>query len=402
MFFAFLLELKGVKRFFANFIPMSNSEYVDDVHAEAFDLRTEASMDVDGADTSEPRSSNPVVPDNDWILSGPFDGPQATVDNELAEPSNCSLIQACALLSTRVGTLEEDIRELKRCAALQPSHSAHDDAMAHRMGTLEGAMRDLKASAASQHSDSAAALQPLLYAEVVPVAHRVGTLEKDMRDLKTNAASQCVPHRVGALEAEMRDLKNSAETKSSSSASASQQPQDDASSVLPQKRKSCPQYRVPMFKPMRPKDGKCKWCKRWWSKEEFPANYDFDKYTWEQGINKLFSGFEANEAGLAGGKYDFIETSGQLVYNVQQSLESFKTLTEEQGELFSNLMAEQLWQPDQGDDKCWFLFKGGAGQKRYITFGCVRCQRGVDLNYNSSTFWSDFMKFHPQWRFPQT
>ena len=94
---------------------MSNSEYVQVEHAEAFDLRTVDSMEVEGEDDT--RSSNAVVSDRGWIKSGPHDGPQATVDNELEEPANCSLIQACALLTTRVGTLEEEIRELKRCAA---------------------------------------------------------------------------------------------------------------------------------------------------------------------------------------------------------------------------------------------------------------------------------------------
>jgi len=357
----------------------------------------EGAMDVEPPPVNEGKSVDGVKADQSWIMRSCDQG----------EPSNCSLIQECALLTTRVGTLEEEIRELKRCAALQPSHSAHDDAMAHRIGTLEEEMKDLKTTAASQHSHSAAALQPLLYAEVVPVAHRVGALEKDMRDLKTNAASQCVPHRVGALEAEMRDLKNSAETKSSYSASASQQPQDDAmaasfaSSSLPQKRKTCQQYRVPAFRPMRVNGGKCQWCERCWSKDEFQANYDLDKMAWEQAMTKLFYGFEATEEGLAGGLYDFIESSGGMPYNVQHSLEQLKTLKEEQGVVFSNLMADNLWKPDQGDDKCWFLFKGGNGLKRYITFGCVRCQRGVDLWYNSPTFWTDFMRYFPQWRFPQ-
>ena len=130
----------------------------------------EGAMDVEPPPVNEGKSVDGVKADQSWIMRSCDQG----------EPSNCFLIQECALLTTRVGTLEEEIRELKRCAALQPSHSAHDDAMAHRMGTLEEEMKDLKTSAASQHSDSAAALQPLLYAEVVPVAHRVGTLEKDM------------------------------------------------------------------------------------------------------------------------------------------------------------------------------------------------------------------------------
>ena len=447
------MELKGFKRFFANFISMSNSEYVEVEHAEAFDLRTVDSMEVEGEDDT--RSSNAVVSDRGWIKSGPHDGPQATVDNELEEPSNCSLIQACALLTTRVATLEEEIRELKRCAALQPSHSAtasqqpHDDAMAHRVGTLEGELRDLKTSAASQHSHSAAALQQ---PQDDAMAHRVGTLEEDLRDLKTSAASQpshsaaalqqpqddamahrvgtleqevidlkqsaasqpsrsasasqqllndAMAHRVGALEADMRDLKNSAATQSSYSASASQQPQDDAmaascaSSSLPHKRKTCQQYRVPAFRPMRVNSGKCQWCQRCWSTAEFKVNFQLDKNAWEQAMSKLFYGFESTEEGLAGGLCDFIESSVGTPYNVQTSLEQLKTLLPEQGEEFANLMADKLWQPDQGDDKCWFLFRGGDKLKRYITFGCVRCQRGVTLWYGSPTFWTDFMRYFP-------
>ena len=248
---------------------MSDVEAEDEADFNVVDSSVVAvATDVETPPVNEGQSVVGVKADQSWMLRS----------CEQGAPSIGSLTQECALLNTRVSTLEEVIRELKMCAALQPSHSAHDDAMAHRITTLEEEMKDLKTTAASQHSHSAAALQPLLYAEVVPVAHRVGALEKDMRDLKTNAASQCVPHRVGALEAEMKDLKNSAQTKSSSFASASQQPQDGASSVLPQKRKSCPQYRVPTFKPMRVNSGKCQWCKRCWSKEEFQANYDLDKF----------------------------------------------------------------------------------------------------------------------------
>ena len=50
-----LLELNGFKRFCANFISMSNSEYVQVEHAEAFDLRTVDSMEVEGEDTSDTR-----------------------------------------------------------------------------------------------------------------------------------------------------------------------------------------------------------------------------------------------------------------------------------------------------------------------------------------------------------
>ena len=199
------------------------------------------------------------------------------------------------------------------------------------------------------------------------MAHRLGTLEKDMRDLKTNAASQPSPasasqqflndamaHRVGTLEPEMRDLKNSGATKSSYSASASQQPQDDAmaascaSSSLPHKRKTCQQYRVPAFRPMRVNGGKCQWCERCWSKDEFQANYDLDKMAWEQAMTKLFYGFEATEEGLAGGLYDFIESSGGMPYNVQHSLEQLKTLSEAQGVVFSNLPPGAYWEIPRG------------------------------------------------------
>ena len=260
-------------------------------------------MDVEGDGPSELRTSN----DRGWQKLGPHDGPQAAVDDELPEPAKCSLLHECAVLNSRFGKLEEEITELKRCAALQPSHSA----------------------------------------------------------------------------------------------SASQQPQDDAmaascaSSSLPHKRKTCPQYRVPPFRPFPVNSGKCQWCQRCWSTAEFKANFQLDKNAWEQAMSKLFYGFESTEEGLAGGLYDFIESSGGMPYNVQHSLEQLKTLSQEQGVVFSNLLADKLWKPDQGDDKCWFLFRGGNGLKRYITFGCVRCQRGTDLYYVSPTFWTDFMRYFP-------
>ena len=132
-----------------------------------------------------------------------------------------------------------------------------------------------------------------------------------------------------------------------------------ASASWPQKRKTCPQYRVPAFRPSPVNSGKCQWCQRCWSTAEFNANYQLDRNVWEQAMTKLFNCFEATEEGLEGGLWDFLEGSVGTAYNVETSLVSCKALTPERGREFAKLMAEKLWQPDQGDDKCWFLFRGG-------------------------------------------
>ena len=172
-----------------------------------------------------------------------------------------------------------------------------------------------------------------------------------------------------------------------------------ASASLPQKRKTCPKYRdqyiVPAFRPSKMNSGQCQWCLRSWSTAEFDANYQMDRNVWEQAMSDYFIDFKATAEGLAGGLWDFNEGSVGTPYHVETSLVVGEALTTERGRQFARLMAERLWQPDQGDDKCWFLFKGGQKANRYITFGCVRCQRCTDLYYGSPSFWTDFMRFFP-------
>ena len=208
-------------------------------------------------------------------------------------------------------------------------------------------------------------------------------------------------HRVGTLEEEMKELKSSAASQPSHSASASQQPQDDAmaassaSGSCQNKRKTRQQYRVPKHKPSPMNSGTCQSCHRGWSTAKSKAHFSLDRHAWQQAMNKLFDGFESTKEGLEGGLWDFIEDSVSTPYNVQTSLVSCAILTTEQGEEFSNLMAQKLWQPDVDDDRCWFLYRGGEKASRYITFGCVTCQRGTTLHYRSGTFWTDFRKYFP-------
>ena len=172
-----------------------------------------------------------------------------------------------------------------------------------------------------------------------------------------------------------------------------------ASASLPQKRKICPkdrdQYIVPALRPWKMDSGQCKWCLRSWSSDESNANYSMCRNSWEQAMSEFFIDYKATPANSAGGLWDFNDASVGTPYHVETSLVVGEVLTTEQGRQFGKLMAERLWQPDQANDRCWFLFKGGQKANRYITFGCVRCQRCTDLYYGSPSFWTDFMRFFP-------
>jgi len=220
---------------------------------------------------------------------------------------------------------------------------------------------------------------------------------QSIEDLKREVT--LLTHRVGTLEEEMKELKSSAASQPSHSASASQQPQDDAmaassaSGSWQNKRKTRQQYRVPKFKPSPMNSGACQSCHRGWSSAESKVHFSLDRHVWQQAMNKLFEGFVSTREGLEGGFWDSIEDCVSTPYNVQMSLVSCEILTKEQGEDFSNMLATKLWQPDVDDDKCWFLYRGGEKASRYITFGCVTCQRGSTLWYNSGTSWTDFRKY---------
>ena len=220
---------------------------------------------------------------------------------------------------------------------------------------------------------------------------------QSMEDLKSKLT--LLIHRVSTLEEELKEFKGSAASQPShgSSASASK-PQDDAvaassaSGSLQNKRKTTRQFRVPKFEPSPMNSGGCYSCHRDWSSAESIVHFTLDPDVWQQALNKLFEGFESR-GGLDGGYYDYIENSVHTPYNAQNSLVSCEVLTEEQGAEFASMLARKLWQPDVRDDRCWFLYRGGEKATRYITFGCVHCQRGTTLNYRSETFWTDFRRY---------
>ena len=320
-----------------NLITMSVTDYVAVGASESFDGSSVdfaqdkqdngVAMEVEAGETSETKTTVAGNRDGWWMTRGPHDGPQAIVENELPVPATNSVVDEGDVLASK-------------------THAEHVQSI-----------DDLKS-------------------KLTLLTDRVGTLEEELKELKGSAASQ---------------------PSHGSSASASQ-PQHDAvaassaSASLQKKRNATRQFRVPKFEPYPMNSGECYSCHRAWSSAESTVHFKLDHQVWQQAMNKLFDGFESR-GGLDGGYYDFIEASVNLPYNVQNSLVSCEVLTDEQGAEFASLLATKLWQPDVRDDRCWFLYRGGEKATRYITFGCVHCQRGTTLNYRSETFWTDFRRY---------
>ena len=206
-------------------------------------------------------------------------------------------------------------------------------------------------------------------------------------------------HRVSTLEEELKKFTSSAASQPShdSSASASQ-PQDDAVAAssacgsLHNKRKTARQFKVPKFDPWPMNSGGCHKCHREWSTAESPAHFMLCLDVWQQAMNKIFQDFTA-VGGLAGGYYDYIEGSVHTPYTSTNSLVACNVITEAQAEDISSMVARMLWQPDVHDKRCWFLFKAGEKNSRYVTFGCIHCQRGTSRIYRSDNFLTDLRNY---------
>ena len=214
-----------------------------------------------------------------------------------------------------------------------------------------------------------------LVSKVIHLTDRVNTLEELVNKGTSSAASQ--PNH-------------------GSSASASQ-PQEDAlaapsaSGSLHNKRKPARQFKAPRFQPWQMDSGECNKCHRSWSTAESPENFMVMTHVWEQAMNKMYEDFS-----MEGEWFEMKEGYVHSVDNLAQSLVACGVITAEEADGVASSLRRMVWQPDcPKDTRPMFLYKGGGKTSKYITFGCVRCQRATSLYYPSAHF-----MFHLRNHFP--
>ena len=56
----------------------------------------------------------------------------------------------------------------------------------------------------------------------------------------------------------------------------------------------------------------------------------------------------------------------------------------------------RIWNPGIAKDaKCLFLYHGGKADNKYITFGCIHCQRATTLCPCHGSFKANLRKYFP-------
>ena len=202
--------------------------------------------------------------------------------------------------------------------------------------------------------------------------------------------------RVSALEAVANFGMSSAASQPNHSSSASASPpQEDtmaassASGSLPNKRKQTRQIKFPKFDPWPMNSGECNKCNRAWSTDESRAHFMLVPDVWEQAMSTPCQNFTTD-----GRWCDYVEGSVHSPDNVTQSLVASGVVPEANAEDVASTFRRMIWQPDcPRDARHFFLFKGGHKMSKYISFGCVHCQRGTSLYYPTDHFMTNLRMF---------
>ena len=111
---------------------------------------------------------------------------------------------------------------------------------------------------------------------------------------------------------------------------------------------------------------------------------------WEQAMHKMFDDFS-----MDGEWFDLKDGYVHTDSNVAQSFVSSDVITQDEADNVASSFRRMLWQPDcPKDARPMLLYRGGKVSK-YITFGCVRCQRGTSLYYPSANFMANLRNYFP-------
>ena len=164
-----------------------------------------------------------------------------------------------------------------------------------------------------------------------------------------------------------------------------------ASGSLHNKRKPARQIKHPKFNPWQMNSGECNRCHRAWSTVESKAHFMLMPDVWEQAMSKLCQNFTTDSLW-----FDYVEGSVHAPDNVTQSLVASGAVPEADAEDVASAFRRMIWQPDcPRDPRLFFLFKGGQQMSKYITFGCIHCQRATSLYYPSVHFMTHLRIYFP-------
>jgi hypothetical protein len=214
--------------------------------------------------------------------------------------------------------------------------------------------------------------------------------------------------RVNSLEEELKTLKKGASSSSSSAAEGQPIPVDEDWKTVavdwsyqPAKKKKTVQasvefYKLPKWNPWSTTAGKCPRCQFAWSnkdtKENGRTNVDMDRSVWETIMHKMYLDWSPEKM-INDEECRVLNSYTHTAANITSSLSSFGLVPEHQYDEVDGRLRNRLFQPDcHNDDRCMWLYSGGNKEK-YLSFGCIYCQRGTSVNYSATDFQRVIQRF---------
>ena len=193
--------------------------------------------------------------------------------------------------------------------------------------------------------------------------------------------------RVTALEAKLQEV---------TTASASQ-PKDDsiaassATGTRCKKRRSDEEYRVPRWKPWELDSGWFGLCKLYWASPDSQENFTVCRSVWENVMSKIFADWKSN----ADWCY-MKETDGHVETQVAQALVTTGAISTDEEVNVASSFRKRILKPDIANvARHLFLYHGGKAENKYITFGCIHCQRATTLYSCHGNFTANLRNYFP-------
>ena len=211
--------------------------------------------------------------------------------------------------------------------------------------------------------DDNASIMHYLAGSIAKLAGRVTMLEAQLTEVTTASASQPAVDPGGA---------------------------SSASGTWRKQSRSAAQYRVPQRSPWQMNSGWCNRCGLTWASTDSTEHFTVCRDVWETVMNRIYNKW------TEGDDWCYMNNSYQdVATHVAQSLSSSGALPEHD---LNNVASRfrRIWKPDINNDaNAFFLYHAGKGMNKYITFGCIRCQRATTLYTFSATFAADLRRYFP-------
>ena len=193
--------------------------------------------------------------------------------------------------------------------------------------------------------------------------------------------------RVTVLEAKLKEV---------TTASASQPKEDtiaasSATGTWCKKRRSDEEYRVPRWTPWALDSGWCGHCKHYWASADSEDNFMVCRAVWETVMNNIFADWKSNA------EWCYMkETYGHMESHATQALVTIGAISMDEEVNVASSFRKRIRKPDIAKyARPLFLYHGGEADNKYITFGCIHCQRATTLYPCHCSFTADLRNYFP-------